>query len=163
MQPSVMTDMLRGLKLHGMAQALGELSAQDSPAYQAASPILSGLLKAELAEREVRSLAYQMKAARFPAYRDLAGFDFSLSQASEATVRQLHRCEFIDQAQNVVLVGGPGTGKTHLATALGVQAINTIGNASGSFTPSIWSTPWRQKKQPVNRAPLPPASQTPTS
>jgi len=109
MQPSVMTDMLRGLKLHGMAQALGELSAQDSPAYQAASPILSGLLKAELAEREVRSLAYQMKAARFPAYRDLAGFDFSLSQASEATVRQLHRCEFIDQAQNVVLVGGPGT------------------------------------------------------
>jgi len=123
MQPSVMTDMLRGLKLHGMAQALGELSAQDSPAYQAASPILSGLLKAELAEREVRSLAYQMKAARFPAYRDLAGFDFSLSQASEATVRQLHRCEFIDQAQNVVLVGGPGTGKTHLATALGVQVI----------------------------------------
>ena len=58
MQPSVMTDLLKSLKLHGMAQALSELSAQDSPAYQAASPVLSGLLKAELAEREVRSLAF---------------------------------------------------------------------------------------------------------
>jgi DNA replication protein DnaC len=123
MQPDVMADMLKTLKLHGMAQALAELAAQDSPAYKSASLILSGLLKAEIAEREVRSLAYQMKSARFPAHRDLAGFDFSVSQANEALIRQLHRCEFIDSAQNIVLVGGPGTGKTHLATAIGVQAI----------------------------------------
>jgi DNA replication protein DnaC len=90
---------------------------------KAASPVLSGLLKAELAEGELRSLAYQMKSARFPAYRDLAGFNFTVSQASEPTVRQLHRCEFIKDAQNVVFIGGPGTGKTHLATTLGVQAI----------------------------------------
>ena len=68
-------------------------------------------------------MAYQLKVARFPAYRDLAGFDFASSEANEALVRQLHRCEFIEQANNVVLVGGPGTGKTHLATALAVQAI----------------------------------------
>jgi DNA replication protein DnaC len=76
-----------------------------------------------MAEREVRSVAYQMKAARFPTYRDLAGFDFSQSPVNEALVRQLHRCELLEQAYNIVLVGGPGTGKTHLATALGVQAI----------------------------------------
>ncbi len=115
--------MLRGLKMYGMAQAVGELMEQGSPAFEAAVPIISQLLKAETAEREVRSIAYQIKAARFPAYKDLTGFDFASSEVNEVLVRQLHRCEFIDNADNVVLVGGPGTGKTHLATALGVQAV----------------------------------------
>ncbi|HKV06501.1 MAG TPA: IS21-like element helper ATPase IstB [Thermoanaerobaculia bacterium] len=115
--------MLRGLKTYGMAQAVEDLIEQGSPAFEAAVPILSQLLKAEVAEREVRSIAYHLKAARFPAYKDLAGFDFAASEINEALVRQLHRCEFIDGAHNAVLIGGPGTGKTHVATALGVQAV----------------------------------------
>ena len=83
--------MLRELKMHGMAQAVAELAEQGAPAFDAAQPILSQLLKAETAEREVRSVAYQLKVARFPAYRDLAGFDFSHSEVNEALVRQLHR------------------------------------------------------------------------
>ena len=115
--------MLRSLKMHGMAQAISELTEQGAPAFETAVPILSQLLKAEMAEREVRSTAYQLKAARFPAYRDLNGFDFASSEINEALVRQLHRCEFLQDAHNVVLVGGPGTGKTHVATALGIQAV----------------------------------------
>ena len=115
--------MLRGLKMFGMAQAVGELAEQGAPAFEAAVPTLSQLLKAEMAEREVRSIAYHTKAARFPAYKDLASFDFAAGEVSEATVRQLHRGEFTDRADNVVLIGGPGTGKSHLATALGIQAI----------------------------------------
>jgi DNA replication protein DnaC len=115
--------MLRSLKMYGMAQAVTDLVEQGAPAFEGAVPILSQLLKAEVAEREVRSIAYHMKAARFPAYKDLAGFDFAASEVNEATVRQLHRCEFLEGAHNVVLIGGPGTGKTHLATALGVQAV----------------------------------------
>lgn len=115
--------MLRGLKMYGMAQAVGELMEQGAPAFDAAVPILSQLLKAEIAEREVRSTAYQIKAARFPAYKDLAGFDFTSSEVNEAMVRQLSGGEFTVSADNVVLIGGPGTGKTHIATALGVQAI----------------------------------------
>ena len=115
--------MLRSLKMHGMAQAIEELTQQGSPAFEAAMPVLSQLLKAETAEREVRSTAYQLKAARFPAYRDLNGFDFTSSEINEALVRQLHRCEFLEDAYKIVLVGGPGTGKTHVATALGIQAI----------------------------------------
>jgi len=115
--------MLRSLKMYGMAQAVTDLIEQGAPAFDAAVPILSQLLKAEMAEREVRSIAYHMKAARFPAYKDISGYDFAASEINEATVRQLHRCEFIDGAQNIVLIGGPGTGKTHVATALGIQAI----------------------------------------
>ena len=78
--------MLRSLKMHGMAQAVGELTEQGSPAFEAGLPILSQLLKAETADREVRSTAYQLKAARFPNYRDLAGFDF----ASMRSTRRSH-------------------------------------------------------------------------
>ena len=115
--------MLRSLKMHGMAQAVTDLIEQGAPAFEAAVPILTQLLKAEVAEREVRSIAYHMKVARFPAYKDLPNFDFSSSEMNEATVRQLHHGEFMEGAQNVVLIGGPGTGKTHIATALGIHAI----------------------------------------
>jgi hypothetical protein len=80
--------------------------------------MLSQLRKAEMAEREVRSTAYHMKAARFPAYKDLSAFDFAASEIRESLVRQLHRCEFLDGAENVVLIGGPGTGKSHVAVVL---------------------------------------------
>ncbi|MHB8744884.1 MAG: IS21-like element helper ATPase IstB [Sulfuricaulis sp.] len=123
MRAEAMVTTLKALKLFGMAQAIEALATQGAPAYQQAEPILASLLKAETAEREVRSVNYQLKTARFPAYRDLLGFGFGESAVNEAQIRSLHRCEFLEDAHNVVLVGGPGTGKTHLATAIGVQAI----------------------------------------
>ena len=89
-----------------------------APAFAAAMPILSQLLKAEMAEREVRSIAYHMKAGRFPAYKDLSRFAFAASEVNEALVGQLHRCEFTDAAENVVLIGRPGTETSHVAVVL---------------------------------------------
>ncbi|MCE7903951.1 MAG: ATP-binding protein [Gammaproteobacteria bacterium PRO9] len=123
MHAETMVSTLKSLKLFGMAQAIAALASQGAPAYAQAESILDALLKAEVAEREVRSVSYQMRSARFPAYRDLTGFEFGASLVDEALIRSLHRCEFLDETHNVVLVGGPGTGKTHLATALGIQAI----------------------------------------
>jgi DNA replication protein DnaC len=114
---------LKSLKLYGMAGAVSELAEQGAPAYQQSTGLLDQLIRAEVADREVRSINYQMKIARFPAHRDLTGFQFADSAVSEALVRTLHRCDFVQQTENIVLIGGPGTGKTHIATALGIEAI----------------------------------------
>nr|WP_295078329.1 IS21-like element helper ATPase IstB [uncultured Roseateles sp.] len=118
---------LKALKLHGMAANWPELLAHCRHAALEPEALVDQLLKAEGAERQVRSIGYQMKAARFPAHRDLAGFEFGNSTVDEALVRRLHSTAFTETAHNVVFIGGPGTGKTHLATALGVEAIQRHG------------------------------------
>jgi DNA replication protein DnaC len=132
--------------MHGMAQAVGELTEQGSPAFEAALPILSQLLKAETADREVRSTAYQLKAARFPNYRDLAGFDFASSEVNEALVRQLHRCEFLEDVHNVVLVGGPARARRISPRPSASRPSNITASASGSSRPSNSSTPSNRRK-----------------
>ena len=124
----------RELKLHGMAQSWTELIAKARLNGLDTERLVEELLAAEKAEREMKSLAYQMKAARFPAHRDLAGFDFADATVDEDLVRRLHQGEFIDSAQNVVFIGGPGTGKTHLATALGIEAIQRHGRRVRFFS-----------------------------
>ena len=123
MSAEAMIRSLKALKLYGMAQTISELADQSSPAFIQAQSLINTLIKAEVAEREVRSINYQMKVARFPAHRDLTGFDFDQSVVSVSLIKRLHQCDFLDESQNIVFVGGPGTGKTHLATAIGIQAI----------------------------------------
>jgi DNA replication protein DnaC len=85
---------------------------------------LDRLIDAEQADRQVRSLRYQMKAARFPIHRDLTGIDWAETPLPQAQIEQLATAAFMESAHNLILVGGTGTGKTHLATALGVAAIH---------------------------------------
>lgn len=98
MKPEAMITTLKSMKLHGMADAIHILADQSSPAYQQAVPVLEMLLKAEASERDVRSINYQMKVAKFPAYQDLTGFDFGQSTVDEALVKSLHRCRFLEDA-----------------------------------------------------------------
>jgi len=118
---------LKALKLHGMAANWPELLAHCRHAALEPERLVEQLLDAEGAERNVRSIAYQMSAARFPAHRDLAGFEFDASAVDEALMRRLHTTQFTEAAHNVVFIGGPGTGKTHLATALGIEAVQRLG------------------------------------
>lgn len=122
MSPEIV-DQLKTLKLYGMAQTWPELMTQTRSTVLAPEQIMLQLLRSETAEREVRTIRYQMTAARFPTHRDLHGFDFTQATVDETLVRKLHTLSFLDAAHNLVFIGGPGTGKTHLATALGVQAI----------------------------------------
>ena len=111
-----------------MATAWADLTEQGGDTTLAASRwLVEHLLQAEDADRAMRSIAHQMKSARFPMHRDLAGFDFEVSQVDQALVHKLADLTFTQDAQNVVLVGGPGTGKTHLATALGISGLTRHG------------------------------------
>lgn len=85
---------------------------------------LDRLIAAEQADRQARSLNYQLKAARFPIHRDLMSFEWNETPLQQARLDQLSTAGFMDQAYNLILVGGTGTGKTHLATGLGVAAIH---------------------------------------
>jgi hypothetical protein len=119
---------LKGLRLNGMAAAWGDLVEQGGSAELGSSCwLVEHLLQAEEVNRHMRSIAHQTKAARFPVHRDLAGFNFEVSQVDKALVHKLADLSFTQDAQNVVLIGGPGTGKTHLATALGISGLTHHG------------------------------------
>jgi DNA replication protein DnaC len=121
---------LKALRLHGMASAWVDITAPGAPAASDAQScrwLLELLLQAEEADRLVRSIDHQMHSAKFPVHRDLAGFDFEASSVDRTLIEQLASLSFTDGAHNAVLIGGPGTGKTHLATALGVSGITHHG------------------------------------
>jgi DNA replication protein DnaC len=118
---------LKALKLHGMADCYAELQGQGSISSEASVGLLQQLLTAEVTDRSIRSIRYQVTSAKFPVHRDLLGFDFSQSKVDRQLVMQLATLEFSAAAHNIVLVGGTGTGKTHLATAIGMAGIQNYG------------------------------------
>jgi len=117
---------LKELRLLDMVGAWMDLMAQRESQIAASKWLIEHLLQVEHTDRAMRSISHQMKVARFPIHRDLAGFDFaceSAAQIDESPINTLASLEFVDTAQNVVFIGGPGSGKTHLATAIGVAGI----------------------------------------
>lgn len=111
------------LRLHGMKSSMDEVLAAGIKQKKTSEKILLELLSAELAERRVRSIRYRMGLAKFPMDKDLDSFDFAASPANEALVRSLYEGRFLSDQGNVILVGGTGTGKSHLAIAIARQAI----------------------------------------
>jgi len=117
-------DKMKTLRLHGMASALEESLTALSQKKLAPTSWLGQLLEAEHADRQARSFQYQMRLARFPVLKDLDSFDFRESLVNETAIRQLYAGAYLEDSRNIVLVGGTGTGKTHLAIALARQAIH---------------------------------------
>ena len=111
---------LKALRLYGMVSAWEEIIARGAQTTVESSRwLIEHLLDAEQTDRVMRSISYQMHAAKFPVHRDLAGFDFEQSKVDRNLIMELANLSFTGETHNVVFIGGTGTGKTHLATALG--------------------------------------------
>ena len=115
---------LKALQLYGMATAWAELQAEKPRQVHRPETWMERLLLAEQTDRQLRTLRYQLKAARFPIHRDLVGFEWADTPLQQAQIDQLATSTFMETAHNLILVGGTGTGKSHLATAIGVEAIH---------------------------------------
>ena len=111
------------LGLYGMKATIDEILASGIKSRATPDKILCDLLEAELAERQVRRIRYRMGLAKFPLDKDLDRFDFTDTPINEMQVRQLYDGNFLADHTNVIMVGGTGTGKTHLAIAIARQSI----------------------------------------
>jgi DNA replication protein DnaC len=118
---NILVDQLTTLKLHGMALAITELLAAKTPPSLVAG--LKQLIAAEVVERDVRRIRYQMAIAKFPHHKDFATFEYNASAIEKTVITPLCTGQFVEEAHNLILVGGTGTGKTHTAIALGTELV----------------------------------------
>jgi DNA replication protein DnaC len=119
------------LKLGGMRAAFDEVIADGLKRQHPVQRIVGDLLRAEIAEKQARSIKYQLTIARVPLAKDLGQFDFAGTPINEGLVRDLATGAFLAEQRNAVLVGGTGTGKSHLAIAIARSCIR--GGARARF------------------------------
>jgi DNA replication protein DnaC len=106
------------LKLYGMRSAYDEVMAAGIKRQHEPPRIVGDLLQSEIAEKQARSIRYQMTVAKLPLAKDIEEFNFTGTPINEGLVRELANGSFVADQRNVVLIGGTGTGKTHLAIAI---------------------------------------------
>ena len=124
-------ELMSELKLAGMRTAFDELVADGLKRQHPVQRIIGELLKAEIAEKQARSIKYQLTIARLPLAKELAEFEFAGTPINEGLVRDLAAGDFLTHQRNTVLVGGTGTGKSHLAIAIARSCIRA--GARGRF------------------------------
>jgi DNA replication protein DnaC len=122
---------MSGLKLFGMRSAYDEIVATAVKRQHEPQRVVGDLLAAEISEKQARSIKYQITIAKLPLAKEIDEFAFAETPVNETLVRDLAGGGFLLQQRNLVLVGGTGTGKTHLAVSIARACIR--GGARGRF------------------------------
>jgi DNA replication protein DnaC len=131
MERTQIFDLMGELKLYGMKAAFDEIMATAVKRQHEPQRIVGDLLSAEINEKQARSIKYQLTIAKLPLAKDISDFQFEGTPINQTLVNDLAGGDFIAQQRNVVLVGGTGTGKTHLAIAIARSCIRS--GARGRF------------------------------
>jgi DNA replication protein DnaC len=131
MERTEILELMSTLKLFGMRAAYDEVMASGIKRRHEPPRIVGDLLRAEIAKKQARSIKYQLTVAKLPLAKDIEEFDFTGTPINEALVRDLATGRFIAEQRNAVLIGGTGTGKSHLAIAIARACIR--GGARGRF------------------------------
>jgi len=131
MERTEILELMGKLKLFGMRAVFDEVIANGIKRRHEPQRIIGDLLKAELADKAARSINYQLGIAKLPLSKELADFQFKDTPVNEGLVRDLATGSFIAQQRNIVLAGGTGSGKTHLAIAIARSCIRS--GARGRF------------------------------
>jgi DNA replication protein DnaC len=131
MERTHILDLMGSLKLYGMRAAFDEVMSHAVKRQHEPPRVVGDLLKAEIAEKQARSIKYQLTSAKLPLAKDLPDFQFEATPINDALVKDLAGGDFLAQQRNLVLIGGTGTGKTHLAIAIARTCIRA--GARGRF------------------------------
>ena len=123
MERNQVLDLMGELRFYGMRQAYDEVMASAIKRQHEPPRIVGDLLKAEIAEKQARSIRYQFRVAKLPLAKDIDDFDFTGTAINETLVRDIATGAFIANQRNGVLIGGTGAGKTHLAIAIARSCI----------------------------------------
>jgi len=131
MERTELFDLMGTLKLFGMKAAFDEIMTTAVKRQHEPQRILGELLRAEINEKQARSIKYQLTIAKLPLAKDLDDFHFAGTPINQTLVRDLAGGGFLAHQRNAVLIGGTGTGKTHLAIAIARSCIRA--GARGRF------------------------------
>lgn len=151
------------LKLYGMKAAYDEILATAIKRQHEPERVIGDLLAAEIAEKQARSIKYQMTLAKLPLAKDLKDFVFDDGPVNETLVRELAKGNFLAHQRNCVLVGGSGTGKTPISPSRSPARASATAHVAGSSRWSTSSTSSKARSGPSARAASPTGSPAWTS
>ena len=117
--------LMKSLKFVAIPKAYDEVLATARKRKQTTETVIEQLFEIEVSERQARSIRYRMTQARFPVSKALDSCEFDKLSVEETQIKSLYGGDFIEEHRNIVFVGGTGTGKTHLATAIASQAVRS--------------------------------------
>jgi DNA replication protein DnaC len=123
MERSEILEMMTTLQLAGMRSAYDEIVSVGIKRQHGIERVIGALLKAEIAAKQARSINYQMGIAKLPLVKELADLELGSTPINAELIEQLGGGDFLDSQRNIVLIGGTGTGKSHIAIGIARRII----------------------------------------